>query len=119
MRRLIPLWGLLAATLWCQAALAQKADKTDPYTRSVQGVVTDADGSVVSGAVVHLENSKTLQVRSYITKENGSYSFFGLSTNVEYELKAEYQGVTSDAKKIDVFVSDKKVVRNLKLNRKK
>lgn len=120
MRRLIPLWGLLAAMLSYQAAaLAQKADKGDLNTRSVEGIVTDADGGFVAGAVVHLENAKTLQVRSYITKENGSYSFYGLSPNVEYQLKAEHQGATSDTKKIDVFVSDKKVVRNLKLNRKK
>lgn len=119
MRRLIPLWGLLALMLSFQAALAQKADKKDLNTRSVEGAVTDADGGFVAGAVVHLENTKTLQVRSYITKENGSYSFYGLSPSVEYQLQAEYQGATSDTKKIDVFVSDKKVIRNLKLNRKK
>ena len=120
MRKLIPLWGLLLVMLSFQAAaLGQKPNKGDLNTRSVEGVVTDADGSGVAGAVVHLENTKTLQVRSYITKENGSYSFYGLSPNVEYQLKAEYQGATSDTKKIDVFVSDKKVVRNLKLNRKK
>ncbi|HEY1203230.1 MAG: carboxypeptidase-like regulatory domain-containing protein [Bryobacteraceae bacterium] len=119
MRRLIPLWGLLAAMLSYQAAaLAQKADKGDLKTRSVEGVVTDTDGSVVAGAVVHLENTKTLQVRSYITKENGSYSFYGLSPNVEYQVRAEHQGATSDTKKIDVFVTDKKVVRNLKLNKR-
>lgn len=120
MRRLIPLWGLLAAMLSVQAiGLAQKAAKGDLNTRTVEGAVTDADGAFVAGAVVHLENTKTLQVRSYITKENGAYSFYGLSPNVEYQLKADYQGATSDTKKIDVFVSDKKVVRNLKLNKKK
>ena len=120
MRRLIPLWGLLAAMLSYQAiGLAQKADKGDLNTRTVEGVVTDVDGRFVGGAVVRLENTKTLQVRSYITKENGNYSFYGLSPNVEYHLQAEYQGATSDTKKIDVFVSDKKVVRNLKLNKKK
>jgi len=119
-RRLIPLLGLLAAMLSVHAiGLAQKAAKGDLNTRTVEGAVTDADGAFVAGAVVHLENTKTLQVRSFITKENGSYSFYGLSPNVEYQLKAEYQGATSDTKKIDVFVSDKKVVRNLKLNKKK
>jgi hypothetical protein len=119
-RKLIPLWGLLAAMLSVQAmALAQKSEKGDLNTRSVAGVVTDTDGRFIAGAVVHLENTKTLQVRSYITKDDGSYSFYGLSPNVEYQLKADYQGATSDTKKIDVFVSDKKVVRNLKLNKKK
>jgi hypothetical protein len=111
---------LLAAVLSCQVlALAQKADKGDLNTRSVEGVVTDADGQAVAGAAVHLENTKTLQVRSYITKENGSYSFHGLSQNVEYEVKADHQGATSDVKKVSVFDSSKKVVRNLKLSKKK
>jgi hypothetical protein len=111
------LWGLVGALLVSQAALAV-SDKKDLDTRSVEGVVTDPDGAAVAGAVVHLENTKTLQVRSYITKENGSYAFYGLSQNVEYQLKAEHEGMTSDTRKIDVFVSDKKVIRNLKLNKK-
>ncbi len=120
MRRLIPLWGLLAAMLSCQAmALAGIGDKGDLKTRSLEGVVTDADGRLVAGAVVKLEDTKTLQVRSYLTKDDGSYSFYGLSPNVEYEVRAEYQGTTSDTKKISVFVSGKKVVRDLKLNKKK
>ena len=120
MTKLIPLWALAAALLLCQSsAIADKKDKEDLNTRSVEGVVTDADGNYVAGAAVHLENTKTLQVRSYITKEDGSYVFHGLSSNVEYELKAEHQGATSDTKRISVFVTGSKVVRNLQLNKKK
>ena len=120
MRRLIPLWGLLAAILSLQTmALAGSGDKGDLKTRSVEGAVTDADGRFVAGAVVKLEDTKTLQVRSYITKDDGSFSFYGLSPNVEYQLKAEHDGATSDTKKVGVFETRKKLVRDLKLNKKK
>ena len=119
MKRFIPLWGLMAALLLCMAlGLAQKPSKGDLSTRSVEGSVTDAEGRYIAGAVVKLENTKTLEVRSYITKDNGSYVFHGLSQNVEYQVKAEYQGASSDTKKIDVFITGNKVVRNLKLKKK-
>jgi protocatechuate 3,4-dioxygenase beta subunit len=84
----------------------------------VQGTVTDEAGAPVENAIVHLKNTKTLQIRSYITKADGSYVFHGLSPNVDYELKAEHQGATSDVKTLSVFDSRRKAVINLKLNKK-
>ena len=86
-------------------------------TRTVQGSVTDAQGSAVDGAVVQLKNTKTLQIRSFITKEQGSYYFHGLSPDVDYELKAEYQGAASPSKTLSSFDNRKKAVINLKLNK--
>jgi hypothetical protein len=121
MRRSLAAWGFaVAAVVSFQAlALADKPPKEDPNIRSVEGIVTDANGRAVAGAVIHLKNTKTLQIRSFISKEDGSYSFHGLSTNVEYELKAEHRGATSDVKKLSVFDSRRKVVLDLKLNRTK
>jgi hypothetical protein len=121
MRRSLPAWGfVVAAVLLLQVlALAGGREKEEDLNiRSVEGIVTDANGQPVAGAVVHLKNTKTLQVRSYISKDNGSYSFHGLSTNVEYELRAEHHGATSDIKKLGVFDSRKKVVLDLKLKKK-
>jgi Carboxypeptidase regulatory-like domain len=84
----------------------------------VQGVVNSPDNQPVQGAVVHLKNTKTLQIRSFITKEDGSYAFHGLSTNVDYELKAENQTLASDVKTLSVFDSRSNAVINLKLNKK-
>ncbi len=119
MRKLIPLWGALAAMLLCQAALAEKKDKSDLNTRSVEGSVSDAAGTAVAGAVVKLENTKTLQVRSFITRDDGTFAFHGLSPDVEYELYAEHQNSVSDTKKISVFETRKKVVFYLKLTKTK
>ena len=69
--------------------------KGEPATRSVQGAVTNPDDSPAAGAVVQLKSTKTLQVRSFITKEDGTYHFFELSPDVDYELKADFQGASS------------------------
>jgi hypothetical protein len=85
----------------------------------VQGTVTLADDSLVNGAVVQLKNTKTLQVRSFITKDDGAYHFFDLSPDIDYELKADYQGTSSSTKTLSSFDSRKQSTLNLKLNPKK
>lgn len=106
----------VAALVCAVAAPAQKSE--DSNTRSVQGVVTTADESAVDGAIVQLKNTKTLQIRSFITKDGGAYSFQGLSPDVDYELKADHQGTSSSPKTLSSFDSRKKAVINLKLNKK-
>lgn len=102
------------------ASFAQeKKKKGQDTTRSVAGVVTTGDESPAVGAVVQLKNTKTLQIRSFITKENGSYYFHELSPDVDYELKADYQGASSPTKTLSSFDSRKSATINLKLNPKK
>jgi hypothetical protein len=110
--------ALLAVLLLCApATFAQK--KKAENTRSVQGTVTVADGSLVNGAVVQLKNTKTLQIRSFITKDDGTYHFYDLSPDIDYELKADYQGASSSTKTLSSFDSRRQTVLNLKLNPKK
>jgi hypothetical protein len=110
--------ALLAVLLLCApATFAQK--KKAENTRSVQGTVTVADDSPVNGAVVQLKNTKTLQIRSFITKDDGTYHFYDLSLDVDYQLKADYQGASSNAKTLSSFDSRKQTILNLKLNPKK
>jgi hypothetical protein len=117
MRRTLVALALLVCAMAVPAA-AQRNRNEDSNVRSVQGIVTDATGNFVEGAIVHCKNTKTLQVRSYITKSDGSYAFHGLSTNVDYELKAEHDGVWSDARTLSVFDSRRKAVMDLTLNKK-
>ena len=95
-----------------------KKKKNEDPNRSVQGTVTLNDDSAVTGAVVYLKNTKTLQIRSFITQENGTYSFRGLSPDTDYELRAEHAGASSGTKKLSSFDSRKQAVINLKLNPK-
>lgn len=87
----------------------------NPTERSVTGVVTDAGGQPVPGAHVLLKNMKTLQVRSFIAKDKGEYFFNGLSTDVDYELKAQAGGQSSSAHTLSTFDSRKEATINLQL----
>lgn len=101
------------------AASQGKKQREDPNTRSVHGFVEDAEGRPVEGAVVQLKNKKTLQVRSFITQKEGAYYFHGLSTDVDYELRAEHQGRSSATRNLSIFDSRRKAIINLKLEDKK
>jgi hypothetical protein len=92
--------------------------KSDNHLRSVQGVVTGLDEKVVSGAVVQLKNTKTLQIRSFITQDNGSYYFHELSTDVDYELRADFHGAASANKTLSSFDTRKQAILDLKLTKK-
>ncbi len=94
-----------------------KRPNEDANTRSVQGTVTDGSGNPVANAVVQLKDTKTLQIRSFRTESDGSYHFAGLSTNVEYELKADSDGASSGKKTLSIYNTQKTAVVNLKLNK--
>jgi hypothetical protein len=96
------------------AVLAQKKDKA-PTEKSVSGIVTDAAGNPVPGAVVQLKNMKTLQVRSFIAKEKGDYYFHGLSTDVDYQLFAQSNGKESAPRTVSSFDSHPSLVINFQV----
>jgi hypothetical protein len=106
--------------MWMFSAVAFAAKKDENANiRSVQGVVRNAQGEAVNGAVVQLKNTKTLQIRSFITRDNGAYYFHGLNTDVDYELRADSDGESSSSKTLSSFDSRKEAVLNLKLEPKK
>lgn len=112
-----------AAALWLALAVAsplafaQNKKKAEQNERSVRGTVTSAEDAPVSGAVVQLKNTKSLQIRSFITKDDGSFHFEELSPDVDYQLRADYQGSASPTKIVSSFDSRKDVVINLKLGK--
>lgn len=108
----------LALLLFCGAAIAQKKKKGEDQTRSVQGTVTVEDGALVAGAEVQLKNTKSLQIRSYVTQKDGTYFFHGLSPDVDYEVKAQYQGTWTPAKTVSSFDSRPDVTLDLKIKKK-
>jgi hypothetical protein len=101
----------------CSAHVYGQQKSEDTSTRTVEGVVTDAADQPVAKAVVQLKNTKTLQIRSFITQDDGSYHFAGLGADVEYQLKADHEGATSSWKTLSVFNTKKTAVINLKLNK--
>lgn len=97
------------------AAFAQGNKKNQPNERSVTGVVTDTSGAPLKGAVVQLENTKTLQIRSFIARDDGSYVFNGLNTDVDYQLTAQWSGKRSPTKTLSSFDSRPEVKINLQV----
>jgi len=108
--------GCFLVLLVSGAAFGQKGDK-DSNLREVEGVVTDASGAPVDKAVVQLKDTKSLQIQSFITDATGHYHFAGLSTDIEYQLKADHDGATSGWKTLSLFNSKRVATINLKLKR--
>jgi hypothetical protein len=73
--------------------------------RPVAGVVTDKRGNTLPGAIVQLENTRTLTVRSYIISKDGRYHFEGLNDDVDYTLRAKYRNYWSEPKTLSKFNS--------------
>ncbi len=118
-------FALTAVLLACAlAAPAQwtnqkKTKPRDPTIRNVTGVVTMPDEGPAAGAIVKLKNLKTLQVLSYITKDDGKYIFNNLSTSIDYELRAEFKGMQSSKRTLSVFDQRLDAIVNLKLEENK
>lgn len=93
-------------------------EKKPENTRMVQGVVKDPKDELVEGAVVQIKDTKTKEVRSFITLEDGSYRFHGLSTEIDYELRAMHEEQESDTRRLSVYNSNKKATINLQLKPK-
>lgn len=115
------IFGLIFAGLavTVPAFQGKKERAEEAQLRSVEGVVRDTSDAAVEGVVVQLKNTKTLQVRSFITKSDGTFYFHGLSANVDYEIKADKGNVASDSKTVSSFDDRKKITINLKLDQKK
>jgi Carboxypeptidase regulatory-like domain len=86
--------------------------------RVVQGLVLNADGQPQLNAVVYLQDQKSMQVRTYITEADGRYRFGQLSSDVDYQLWAEYKGHKSKTRSISSFDSKKELNFDLKIDSK-
>lgn len=110
----------LAAVMMLAAAgagRAQQSRNAESGTRSVRGEVSDAHGVPVDGAAVQLKDTKTLQIRSYVTQDGGKYHFSGLNPNVDYELTARYREATSKTHTLSMFSGGRDAVVDLKLRK--
>jgi hypothetical protein len=83
------------------AAVAQAAQ------RVVQGKVELSGGGMAKGAIVYIKNGKTLEVRTYISSDDGSYRFGQLNPDADYTVWAEYQGKKSKERTVSAFDTKK------------
>lgn len=97
------LLGSCALIAFPVAAVAQAAQQQ----RVVQGKVELPSGGMAKGAIVYIKNGKTLEVRTYISTEDGSYRFGQLNQDADYTVWAEYQGKKSKERTISSFDTKK------------
>ncbi len=82
-------------------------------SRAVTGVVTDNRGNPLPGAAVQIENTRTLEIASYLTKNDGKYYFHQLSPDIDYTLKAKYKRWWSKEKLLNKLNAAKQVTIDL------
>ena len=112
-RNLSSLGTLLVLVLLALSAGAQSE------LRTVRGAVLDKAENPVASAVVYLKNVRTLAVKTYISDRSGDYRFSGLDPNVDYEVHAESESMTSNTRTVSSFDSRKDIVISLKLDKEK
>jgi len=89
------------------------ADQRGPVQRVVSGRVLDGD-TPVKGAVVYLQDKRTMTVKSYYSMEDGTYRFGQLSANTDYELWAVLGAKKTKVKNISSFDTKSQFTIDLK-----
>ena len=75
--------------------------------------------SVLSGAIIYLQDSKANAIRSFIATQDGSYRFGQISPDIDYTVWAKYNEVKSPTKTISSFDSRKNVTIDLHIKTNK
>ena len=112
---LIALVALAATVLLAQ----DKSKGKESELRTVRGTVVDKAESPVETAVIYLKNVRTQDVITHLSDSDGTFRFSGLDINVDYEIHAEKEGMTSSTRSVSSFDTRKEFVLTLKLDRKK
>jgi len=99
-----------ACILTLLAALPLYAkDKDTTPGRLLTGKVLDREDNPVVNAVVYVTDTRTRAVKTFIVGNDGTYRFPALAANVDYEVYAQFNGKTSDTKRMSQF-DDRKLV---------
>jgi len=99
--------ALLGTVLATVAAPAKDKDTTPG--RLLSGKVVDKQDNVIPNAVVYITDTRSRATKTYIVGPDGTYRFPALSANVDYEVYAQFNGKSSDTKRVSQF-DDRKVL---------
>lgn len=113
----LALLAALAAALAIPVGAQDK--KAETQLRTVHGSAVDKNDNPVPSSVIYLLNLRTQSVTTRIADESGNYRFSGLDPNVDYEVHAEHDDLTSSTRTISSFDSRRDIEVILKLSRKK
>lgn len=84
--------------------------------RRIHGLVRDQEGQAIKSAGVQLKDLRTLQIRSILSDGDGLYQFAMLNPDVDYQVKAVYEGHFSEEHVLDRFASAPDVTVNLRID---
>ena len=132
-RRILAIFIFLTAVMGLAWAQAQQNPNDKPNVffgstpkvdksrlRDLKGLVKDDTDKPVEGAIVKLKDLRSGKVVEFITKQDGTYLFYDLNMDQDYELTASREGLTAGVKKkLSKYDSRKPAVLNFELERKK
>src|SRR5438045_5877125 len=98
------------------AASAAPDKKDKQVGRLLFGKVLDPQDNPVPDAVVYVTNTRTRAIKTYIVGKDGSYRFPALSSAIDYEVYAQFDGKKSDTKSVSQFDDRSQVYLVLKVN---
>jgi hypothetical protein len=98
------------------AASAAPDKKDKQVGRLLFGKVLDPQDNPVPDAVVYVTNTRTRAIKTYIVGKDGSYRFPALSSAIDYEVYAQFNGKKSDTKSVSQFDDRSQVYLVLKVN---
>ncbi len=91
-----------------------KTNKPSKF-RTIVGSVKDRGDNPISGAIVQLKDLRTSKVVDFATKDDGKFAFRELRLDVNYELVAKHDNLTSPVKKVSIYDTRNQVILNFKL----
>ena len=114
---------LFVSFLAVMPARAQEQSKeqkrAEAQLKVLHGSVIDKSENPMPASVIYLKNVKSQAVKTYIADESGNYRFSGLDPNVDYEIHAEHDDMTSSIRTVSSFDSRRDIEVTLKLSKKK
>jgi len=111
----LTLAAMLMLMLGASATPEDKKNRNEQQLKNVTGQVLDRSDHPLENAIVYLQNSRTMAVKTFITDNTGAYRFHGLSPNTDYQIHAEYKGAKSDTKTVSAFDSRTDVTMHLRI----
>lgn len=112
--------SITAILLVFSLAVSAAPDKKDKQVgRLLFGKVLDPQDNPVPDAVVYVTNTRTRAVKTYIVGKDGSYRFPALSSAIDYEVYAQFNGKKSDTKSVSQFDDRSQVYLVLKVDARK
>jgi hypothetical protein len=108
---------LSAFLIVLSAVSGASSDKKEKQVgRLLFGKVLDQQDNPVVDAVVYVTNTRTRAIKTYIVGKDGSYRFPALSTAIDYEVYAQFNGKKSDTKSVSQFDDRSQVYLVLKVD---